>query len=166
MALGLTVKEGKFIAAYLQTGNLTSSMIAAGYSAFSASAAGNKMLKKPKIANELAKLQNKVAVDTQITLAELVGYTRSVIQNSLRINGTRMTAPKEVLRGTEILAKLGGFFVEQQDTEITIKIEHHEKEVTGEVLDNDEDFSQFLELNPLTPALTSPPALTVVEPSV
>ncbi len=56
----LTPKEQIFIREFLAGGNATKAAIAAGYSAKTASVTGSKMLRKPKIAEELANLRKKL----------------------------------------------------------------------------------------------------------
>lgn len=61
MADKLTIKELKFIEEYMNSNSIGASMTAAGYSAKTASVCGNKMLKKPKIAAEVAKRKADLA---------------------------------------------------------------------------------------------------------
>lgn len=63
----LSSKEQIFIREFLATGNGTRSAIAAGYSPASASVTGSKLLRKAKIAEELANLRAKLLNKLEIT---------------------------------------------------------------------------------------------------
>lgn len=56
----LSPKEQVFIHEYLRDGNGTRAAIAAGYAARSASVTGSQLLRKPKVAEELAKQRQKL----------------------------------------------------------------------------------------------------------
>lgn len=66
-AKGLTPKEEIFVREFLATGNATKAAIAAGYSASSAGVTGSKLLKKAKVAQELANLREKLLSKLEIT---------------------------------------------------------------------------------------------------
>jgi phage terminase small subunit len=69
---GLTPKEEIFVRQFIATGNATKSAIAAGYSAATAGVTGSKLLKKVKIATELAKLREKLFAKLEITAEKVL----------------------------------------------------------------------------------------------
>ncbi len=68
----LNQKEQIFIREFLRTGNGTKSAIAAGYSAATASVTGSKMLRKPKIAEELAKLRERLLSKLELSAEKVL----------------------------------------------------------------------------------------------
>ena len=59
-AKGLTLKEEIFVREILASGNATKAAVAAGYSPSSAGVTGSKLLKKAKVAAELANLRKQL----------------------------------------------------------------------------------------------------------
>lgn len=77
----LTPKEQVFVREYLRDGNGTRAAAAAGYSAKTASVTASKLLRKAKVSEELAKLQEKLCNKLEISaervlqgIAELAFY--------------------------------------------------------------------------------------------
>lgn len=68
----LTPKEQIFIREYLVDGNATRAAIAAGYSQASASVMGSKLLRKGKVAEELAKVREKLLGKLEITVERVL----------------------------------------------------------------------------------------------
>lgn len=66
-ATDLTPKEQVFIREYLADGNATRAAVAAGYSAATASVQGSKLLRKAKVAQELANLREKLHSKLEIS---------------------------------------------------------------------------------------------------
>lgn len=66
-AKDLTPKEQVFVREFLAHGNATKAAIAAGYSAATASVTGSKLLRKPKVAAELANLRGKLLSKLEIS---------------------------------------------------------------------------------------------------
>jgi phage terminase small subunit len=71
-AKGLTPKEEIFVREFLATGNATRSAIAAGYSPASAGVSGSKLLKKAKVATELANLRQKLLSKLEISAEKVL----------------------------------------------------------------------------------------------
>jgi len=67
----LTVKQRKFIAEYIKTGNATQSAIAAGYSKATAYSIGQENLKKPEILKAVEKRMKKFDVTVDNVVQEL-----------------------------------------------------------------------------------------------
>lgn len=68
----LTPKEQIFVREYLIDGNATRAAIAAGYSEASASVTGSKLLRKAKIAGELAKLREKLLSTLEVNAQKVL----------------------------------------------------------------------------------------------
>lgn len=79
-AADLSPKEQIFVREYLALGNATKAATAAGYSAKSAGVTGSKLLKKAKVAEELAKVRdkllNKLEISAEIVLHGLAELAR------------------------------------------------------------------------------------------
>ena len=71
MSKKLTVKQRKFIAEYIKTGNATQSAIAAGYSKATAYSIGQENLKKPEILKAVEKRMKKFDVTVDNVVQEL-----------------------------------------------------------------------------------------------
>lgn len=71
-AKNLTPKEEIFVRQFLATGNATKSAITAGYSAATAGVTGSKLLKKAKVAAELANLREKLLSKLEITAEKVL----------------------------------------------------------------------------------------------
>ena len=68
----LSLKEQVFCVEYIKDENGTRAATAAGYSARTASVTASKMLKKPKIQQELAKLREKLLGKLEISAAKVL----------------------------------------------------------------------------------------------
>lgn len=68
----LTLKEHIFVREFLKHGNATRAVITAGYAARSASVTGSKLLKKPRIQAELAKLRDKIFEKLEISAEKVL----------------------------------------------------------------------------------------------
>lgn len=68
----LTPKEQIFVREIIAHGNATKAAIAAGYSAATASVTGSKLLRKPKISAELAKLREKLLSKLEISAEKVL----------------------------------------------------------------------------------------------
>lgn len=68
----LTPKEQVFIREYLADGNATRAATVAGYSERTASVTGSKLLRKAKVAQELAKLQEKLCQKLEISAEKVL----------------------------------------------------------------------------------------------
>ena len=77
----LTIKEKAFCREYVKTGNASQSYINAGYKAKnnqSAGVMGHRMLKKPKIASEITKLENAKAKPTIMSGQEVMEHFSAI----------------------------------------------------------------------------------------
>lgn len=68
----LTPKEQIFVREFIAHGNGTRAAVAAGYSAATASVTGSKLLRKPKVAAELANLRQKLLSKLEISAARVL----------------------------------------------------------------------------------------------
>ena len=71
-AKDLTPKEEIFVREFLATGNATKSAIAAGYSAATAAVTGSKLLRKPKVSEELANLRQRLLSKLEISAEKVL----------------------------------------------------------------------------------------------
>jgi len=80
----MTAKQRKFLNAYIKIGNATEAAKAAGYSERSAHVQGCNLLKNPKIAEELAKAQDRAATAAEHTLDVHVAKMAELAEEAIR----------------------------------------------------------------------------------
>jgi len=104
----LTPKQAVFVQEYLVDFNATRAAIKAGYSKKTAYTIGFENLKKPEIAEAIAKAQAKLAEKTEIT-------QERVVADIVRIGNKAEDHQKfgDALKSRELLAKHLGMFVER-----------------------------------------------------
>lgn len=92
---GLTDKQRRFVEEYLVDLNATQAAVRAGYSPRTASRTGHENLKKPEIAQEVARLQAERSERTEITadrvVQELARLAFSDLRDVAKWSGTEIT---------------------------------------------------------------------------
>lgn len=108
--MALTAKQQRFVDEYMIDLNATQAAIRAGYSKNTASETGYENLRKPQIADEIAKRQQKHAEKAEMTVEWVLQQYRDIILN------TKDAEPNTARGALDSVAKHLGMFKE--------KIEH------------------------------------------
>lgn len=108
--MALTAKQQRFVDEYMIDLNATQAAIRAGYSKNTASETGYENLRKPQIADEIAKRQQKHAEKAEMTVEWVLQQYRDIILN------TKEAEPNTARGALDSVAKHLGMFKE--------KIEH------------------------------------------
>jgi phage terminase small subunit len=110
----LTVKQKAFIEALpVNQWNGTKAAIEAGYSPKSAGVMAHRLLKNPKIAEELEKRMGEIAEKTDVEIAEIVVALRKFAFGGKKATNT------EQLKALELLGKFKGMYTDRLQTEQT-----------------------------------------------
>ncbi|MFD1136746.1 terminase small subunit [Paenibacillus sp. PDC88] len=105
--MALTAKQQKFVDEYMIDLNATQAAIRAGYSEKTASETGYENLRKPQIAEEVAKRQQKHAEKAEMTVEWVLQQYKDIILNTKDID-------PNVARGAlDSVAKHLGMFKER-----------------------------------------------------
>ncbi|KAA8747118.1 terminase small subunit [Paenibacillus sp. UASWS1643] len=112
--MALTAKQTKFIDEYMIDLNATQAAIRAGYSANTASETGYENLRKPQIAAEIEKRQQKHAEETGMTVEWVLQQYKDIILN------TKDEDPAVARSALDSVGKHLGMFKDR--TEIDLKV--------------------------------------------
>jgi phage terminase small subunit len=96
--------------------NGTKAAIAAGYSKKSAGVMAHRLLKNPKIAEELEKRMGEIAEKTDVEIAEIVAALRKFAFGGKKATNT------EQLKALELLGKFKAMFTDRIETEQTEQV--------------------------------------------
>lgn len=116
--MALTPKQDRFIQEYLKDLNATQAAIRAGYSEKTASEVGYENLRKPQIAAEIAKRQDAIGHENEITVEWILGEMKSTYFEAKR-EGEYSAANKSL----EMLGKYKGMFTEKLEVKGTMTLE-------------------------------------------
>jgi len=118
ITMALTAKQQRFVDEYMIDLNATQAAIRAGYSERTASETGYENLRKPQIAEEIAKRQQKHAEKSEMTVEWVLQQYRDIIL------GTKETEPNTARGALDSVAKHLGMFKEkvEHSGEINIKV--------------------------------------------
>lgn len=105
--MALTAKQTRFIDEYMIDLNATQAAIRAGYSANTASETGYENLRKPQIAAEIEKRQQKHAEKAEMTVEWVLQQYRDIIM------GTKELDPNVARGALDSVAKHLGMFKER-----------------------------------------------------
>lgn len=101
----LTPKEDKFISKYIELGNISEAVREAGYKVKAIPQQGNKLLKKPYIAEEIAYRQSLLQKEGIATAEEIMQYFTDVMRGEIK-DQFDMDAPlSERTKAAQELAK-------------------------------------------------------------
>lgn len=103
--MALTAKQQRFVDEYMVDLNATQAAIRAGYSAKTAEVIGYENLRKPQIAEEVAKRQSQIGYQNDITVEWLLGEMKSTYQEA-RTQGELSAANKAL----EMMGRHKGMF--------------------------------------------------------
>ena len=125
----LTLKEYKFIDHYIETGNVSQSVIQAGYDSKAPSVYGNEILQKPYIANEVEWRMTQEHNNRIATGEEVMEFFTKVMKGEIKdqfeldaLLSERLKAANELAKRTvDIANKVAG--VTQGQNEVTIKLD-------------------------------------------
>lgn len=117
----ITIKEQKFIDAYLSSNSIAKSMIQAGYKANSASVCGNKMLKKPKIAKAVAEGKAKIAKMAEITTADVIANAKFLYEHSAKMVDGKPVSTAMAIKANDQLARLTGSYIDKLQVDAQVK---------------------------------------------
>lgn len=125
----LTIKEYKFIDKYIETGNVSQSVIQAGYESKAPSVYGNELLHKPRIANEVEWRMVNEHAERIATGQEVMEFYSKVMRGEIKDQfeldaplSERLKAANELAKRTvDIATKAAG--VTQGQNEVTIKLD-------------------------------------------
>jgi len=94
----LSLKEQLFVCEFLKDGNATRAATAAGYAAASASVTGSKLQRKARVAEELAKLREKLLAKHEISAEKILQAVADVAFFDPRkfFDGARLKAVTEL----------------------------------------------------------------------
>lgn len=117
----LTLKQRKFTAEYLKTGNGTKAAIKAGYSKKSAQEIASENLSKPIIQEAVASAAQKLGIDPEFVLGRLKQISdfnsretvKTVVKGNIEIQEEQMIDANAAIRSTELLGKHLGIFSEK-----------------------------------------------------
>ena len=124
----LTVKQRKFVEAYIVSSNATQAAIEAGYSKKTAYQSGSENLKKPQIMKALEKrtkqLQNEKIVD-QREIMEFISATQrgEVKETVVTPSGMKVEVPAKIserLKAAELMGKRYAMWTEKRDVTATV----------------------------------------------
>lgn len=124
----LTVKQFKFVEAYIASGNATQAAIEAGYSKKTAGQTGNENLKKPQILKALEKRTEEIKterIDSQQEIMEFLSNVRrgKVQETVVTPSGRKVTVPSKVserIKAAELIGKRYAMWTDKQDLTATI----------------------------------------------
>lgn len=116
--MALTPKQDRFIQEYLKDLNATQAALRAGYSEKTAYSIGNENLSKPEIAAEIAKRQESIGHENEITVEWILGEMKSTYFEAKR-EGEYSAANKSL----EMLGKYKGMFTEKLEVKGTMTLE-------------------------------------------
>ena len=133
--MDLTVKQQKFINLFIELGNASEAMRQAGYSAKYAAQNADRLLKNPKIAEEIEarmrKLEDASIAKAEEVLKHLTAVMRGEIQEEVIVveglgDGLsearimrKQISEKDRLKAAELLAKRYGILTEKVKLDIT-----------------------------------------------
>ena len=107
----LTAKQQAFVNEYCLDKNATQAAIRAGYSKATAHSIGGENLKKPEIAQEIAKIMAERAENSKITLDRVLDAYASIGFADIDLNDVKPADKLKALEG--LMRHLGGFQNEQ-----------------------------------------------------
>lgn len=116
--MALTAKQQRFVEEYLIDLNATQAAIRAGYSEKTAYSIGQENLKKPEIAEEIEKRQEKIGEDNGITVEWLLGEMKDTYIQAKSV-GEFAAANKSL----EMLGKHKGMFKDKIELSGTLNVE-------------------------------------------
>lgn len=125
----LTIKEYKFIDKYIETGNISQSVIQAGYESNAPGVYGQELLRKPRIANEVEWRMVNEHAERIATGQEVMEFYSKVMRGEIKDQfeldaplSERLKAANELAKRTvDIATKAAG--VTQGQNEVTIKLD-------------------------------------------
>lgn len=101
----LSLKQQKFVDAYVLSGNASDAARSAGYSEKTARVIGPENLQKPAVIAALAARQAEYAAEFQITKDDVISGLLSAIDMA-----RKQENPAVIIQGCSALAKMLGFF--------------------------------------------------------
>ncbi|NLR31383.1 terminase small subunit [Levilactobacillus tujiorum] len=124
----LTVKQFKFVEAYIASGNATQAATEAGYSKKTAYKIGTENLKKPQILKALEKRTEEIKterIDSQQEVMEFLSDVRrgKVQETVVTPGGRKVTVPSKVserIKAAELIGKRYAMWTDKQDLTATI----------------------------------------------
>lgn len=125
----LTIKEYKFIDKYIETGNISQSVIQAGYESSAPGVYGQELLRKPRIAHEVEWRMTNEHEERIATGQEVMEFYSKVMRGEIKDQfeldaplSERLKAANELAKRTvDIATKAAG--VTQGQNEVTIKLD-------------------------------------------
>lgn len=125
----LTIKEYKFIDLYIETGNVSQSVIQAGYESKAPGVYGQELLRKPRIAHEVEWRMTNEHEERIATGQEVMEFYSKVMRGEIKDQfeldaplSERLKAANELAKRTvDIATKAAG--VTQGQNEVTIKLD-------------------------------------------
>lgn len=125
---GLNDKQKAFVYEYLNDRNATKAAIRAGYSAKTAYAIGNKLLKKAEIKDFLRRFEADRAEKCGVQFDAVINELKKIGFADIDMTEIR---PLDKIRGLEAMAKLLGFYDTASEDE-TEDISEAEADIFGE----------------------------------
>ena len=119
----LTLKQERFVEAYIESGNATQAATDAGYSKKTASTIGAENLKKPQILKALEKETEKIKterIDSQQEIMEFLTDVRrgKVMETIVTPSGHKVRVPSKVadrIRAAELMGKRYAMWTERHE---------------------------------------------------
>ena len=105
----LTIKQERFIDAYIETGNGAEAARQAGYSEQTARAIASENLTKPYMLSAITKRRNELMQDTGDKITRFLSMLEAEATNQDNSDSSRV-------RSLELLLKAAGAFVDRQET--------------------------------------------------
>lgn len=113
----MNVRQTKFVAEYLKSGNATQSAIKAGYSQKSAKVIGRQLLSRDDIQAELQKQQGKIINNAGYSVEKsfmMLEKAQDMAINRM-VNGSPMPDIGNFIKAEELKGKLMGLYIDRKE---------------------------------------------------
>lgn len=128
MAKKLTIKQQKFIEAYIVSGNATQAAIEAGYSKKTAGSVGAENLKKPEIFSALAKRTEELKTERIVSQQEVMEFISATQRGEVKEtvvtpSGIKVLVPPKItdrLKAAELMGKRYAMWTENRNVNATV----------------------------------------------
>ena len=124
----MTERQKKFCDYYIKLGDATKAAIKAGYSKKTAYSIGSENLRKPEIAEYIAKRQKETETERTADMVEVKEFWASVLRNKKEQTANR-------IKVSELIAKTNGAFIENlnvnDSSKATSLLESINKQISG-----------------------------------
>ena len=114
----ITDRQKAFITAFVACGVVKDSAMKAGYKKSGASSAGNQLMNKPHVVNEIKRLQHQAATNAGLTIEETINNARMSIK--LGHQDGNLNAANQA---NSLLVEIGGYKKPTESTQTHVSID-------------------------------------------